>query len=426
MTTPCPRCGETKTDPVWHGFIYRLVYAFGYRLHQCSRCRAPRFLARHHGKSRDSSQSGKEPASAPLFAEGRGALRTAQDGPQRQQDQGTAADSLENELRRCPVCGSAEYHRTKRTKLERLRLRPRMARCEGCGLRFPYPGRRVKYPETVKLAGAAENVPRSAEENKALNMAEENAQPKVTKQVAAADSSQRSASGCPACGSTDYHRTRRTRLERFRLRPRMARCEKCGMRFPYPGRREKYPEPLKLVGPAATVSRPAEEKRASGMAEESFEPKLPRQVTPVDYSDHESRRCPTCGSTKYHRSRRTILDRLLLRSGMAHCEKCGSRFPYPRHHHKPSGSVKSGEAAASVSHVGEEGRAPRTAAEGSPANVDKKATTPDSSNRGLSRCPFCGSPAYRRSRRTTLEHLLLRPKMARCRQCRKRFPYPKR
>ena len=42
------------------------------------------------------------------------------------------------------------------------------------------------------------------------------------------------------------------------------------------------------------------------------------------------------------------------------------------------------------------------------------------------RCPRCGATEFRRSRRNLLEHILFRPKMARCRRCRFRFPYPKR
>jgi len=412
MTSPCPRCGDTKADPVRHGLMYKLVWAFGYRLQECARCRGPRFLPRHDRKSPGSSQLGKEPASVPPFAEERGALRTAEENPEpKVTKQVTAADSSDSGLRRCPVCGGTEYHRTKRTTLERIRSRPKLAHCENCGLRFPYPGHRDRSSGSVKLGEAVATVPRSAEEKRAPKTAEENPQPEVTKQVTGADSSDRGLRRCPTCGSTKYHRTQRTSLEHLVLRPRMARCEKCGARFPYPGRREKYPDALKSGEPAATVPRPAEERRAPEMAEESFQPKVTQQVTIVDYSNHGLRRCPDCGSSKYHRSKRTTLDQVLLRPAMARCEKCGARFPYPRHHDKSPDSWKSGEKAATVSHVGKEGRASRTAA--------------DSSNRGLRRCPFCGGTAYRRSRRTTLERILLRPRMARCRVCRKRFPYPK-
>jgi uncharacterized protein with PIN domain len=407
--------------------MYKLVWAFGYRLHECARCRAPRFIPRHDGKSPYSSQLGKGPVSAPPFAEERGALRTAEESPEpKVTKQVTAADSSGRGLRRCPVCGSTEYHRIHRTTLERILSRPKVARCEKCGLRFPYPGHRDRSSGSVKLGEAVATAPRSAEEKKAPRMAEQNTQPKVTKQVTGADSSNRGLRRCPTCGSTKYHRTRRSTLEHLLLRPQMARCEKCGMRFPYPGHHEKYPDPLKVGEPAATAPRPTEERRAPEMAEESSQPKLTQQVVVVDYSNHGLRLCPNCGSSKYHRSRRTTLERVLLRPAMARCERCGARFPYPGHHDKSPDSVKSGEETATVSHVGEEGRASRTAEESSQPKVAKQGTAADSSNRGLRRCPVCGSTAYRRSRRNILERILLRPRMARCRKCRKRFPYPER
>jgi DNA-directed RNA polymerase subunit RPC12/RpoP len=39
-------------------------------------------------------------------------------------------------------------------------------------------------------------------------------------------------------------------------------------------------------------------------------------------------------------------------------------------------------------------------------------------------CPKCGSKVYRRSRRRWYERLIKRPRMARCMQCDRRFPYP--
>jgi uncharacterized Zn finger protein len=329
-------------------------------------------------------------------------------------------------LRRCPVCGSTAYHHIHRTTLERILSRPKVARCEKCGLRFPYPGHRDRSSGSAKLGEAVATVPRSAEEKRAPRMDEENTQPKVTKQVAGADSSNRGLRRCPVCGSTAYHRIRRTTLEHLLLRPRMARCEKCGLRFPYPGHREKYPDLLKVAEPAASVPCPAEERRAPEMAEASSKPKVTQHVIVLDYANHGLRHCPDCGSTAYHRTHRTTLERILSRPAMAHCEKCGARFPYPGHHDKSPDSVKSGEEAATVSHVGEEGRASRTAAESSQPKIAKQGTAAVSSKRGLRRCPACGSTAYRRSRRTILERILLRPRMVRCSNCRKRFPCPQR
>ena len=406
--------------------MYKLVWAFGYRLHECARCRAPRFIPRHNGKPPYSSQLGKGPVSAPPFAEERGALRTAEENLEpKVTKQVTAADSSERGLRRCPACGSTAYHRTHRTTLERILSRPKVARCEKCGLRFPYPGHRDRSSGSVKLGEAVATAPRSAEEKKAPRMAEQNTQPKVTKQVTGADSSNRGLRRCPTCGSTKYHRTRRSTLEHLLLRPQMARCEKCGMRFPYPGHHEKYPDPLKVGEPAATAPRPTEERRAPEMAEESSQPKLTQQVVVVDYSNHGLRLCPNCGSSKYHRSRRTTLERVLLRPAMARCERCGARFPYPGRREKYPDALKSGEPAATVPRPAEERRAPEMAEESFQPKVTQQVTIVDYSNHGLRRCPDCGSSKYHRSKRTTLDQVLLRPAMARCEKCGARFPYPR-
>jgi hypothetical protein len=236
MTSPCPRCSGTKTDPVYHGVMYRLAYVFGYRLQQCSRCRALRFIPRHHGKSRDSSQLGKEPANAPGVAEERRALATAEARPEPKKDEVPAADSSDRELRCCPACGSAEYHRTKRTTMERMLRRPRMARCESCGTRFPYPRRHDRPPDSVKSGEAAASVSHVGEEGRASRTAEEGSQLRVDQRGTVADSWDRGLSRCPVCGSTAYRRSRRTTLERLLLRPPMARCRNCRKRFPYPRR----------------------------------------------------------------------------------------------------------------------------------------------------------------------------------------------
>jgi predicted nucleic acid-binding Zn-ribbon protein len=337
MSSPCPKCGEARSDPVRRGTLYTLASVFGYRLQRCLRCRALRLLPRHHRKSPDASQWRKEQATAHGLAGVTGTLETAEQRPAANEGRLSTADSSNRGSQGCPACGSTEYHRTHRTSLERLQSRPRMARCEKCGVRFPHPGHHRKYPDPVKLAVAAEAVARFEEEKKGPTMAEENPQAKVTEQVAAADSSNRGSRGCPACGSTEYHRTRRTLLERLRFRPAMARCEKCGGRFPYPGRRGKHPDPLKLAG--ATEPRPEEEKTAPTVDAESSRPKLSQQVTVVafpnpgtaaDSSSQGLRRCPFCGSTSYRRSRRTTLEHLLLRPKMARCRHCRKRFPYPR------------------------------------------------------------------------------------------------
>ena len=39
MSSACPKCGATKTQPIRHGIIYKLAWAFGYRPRQGPSCR---------------------------------------------------------------------------------------------------------------------------------------------------------------------------------------------------------------------------------------------------------------------------------------------------------------------------------------------------------------------------------------------------
>ncbi len=387
MASPCPKCGGTKTDPVSHGLMYNLAWAFGYRLQQCSRCRTSRYMPRHRGGSSHPSQLGKERVSPLGLAEEERALGSAEARPGPNRDQATAPGPMKCELPRCPACGRTKSHRTQRTTMERMLRRPPMLRCESCGMRFPHPGLRAEYFEPLKLLEVGETVPCAAEVRKTPEKAEEKTQPEVPKQAATA--------------------------------PRIVEEKKT----PRTSEEKTQPEILKQ---GAAVSRFAEEERAPTMAGDSAQPEFAKRVNAAASPDGDLRSCPACGSTKSHRTRRTTMERLLQRPPMARCEGCGMRFPYFERHDRSPDLVKSGEAAASASHVGEEGRGARRTEESSQPNVDKQGTAAASSKRGLNRCPFCGSTGYQRSRRSTLEHLLLRPKMARCRNCRKRFPYLKR
>jgi uncharacterized protein (DUF983 family) len=253
---------------------------------------------------------------------------------------------------------------------------------------------------------------------------EENLGPKVTEPVTGADASTDGLPRCPTCGSARYHRTRRTRLEHFLSRPAMARCEKCGLRFPYPEHSDGSSGPVELEAVAAPVLQPSEERRSPEMAEESSKAEVTKPVADADASNGELPRCPTCGSARYHRTRRTGLERFLSRPPMARCETCGLRFPYPGHHEGSSGSVEL-EEEAPVLRPSEERRSPEMAEESSRAEVIKPVTDADASNDELPRCPTCGSTRYYRTHRNRLERFLSRPPMARCEKCEARFPYPR-
>ena len=305
MIPPCPKCGATKTDPVPHDFQYNLARAFGYRLQKCSRCRAARYLPRHTRKPDGSSQAGKQPISTPRFREEPKGLARPEASPGLEGRQVAAADFPGSDVFHCPACGSKGYHRTDRTPRERLLRQAPMARCEICGLRFPHPG----HPSSTTLAEEPEAGSQPAEEKQVPNMTKENTQGEVPPVSAQASSSSDEVPKCPSCGSEKYHRTERTALEKALKRPPMARCEKCGKRFPY----VRHPDEPKASRPAGRKTHPSggEEAEAAGS------------------SNQDLGRCPFCGSGNYRRSRRTAAERLLFRPKMARCSHCRKRFPFP-------------------------------------------------------------------------------------------------
>jgi transcription elongation factor Elf1 len=305
MIPPCPKCGATKTDPVPHDFKYNLARALGYRLQKCSRCRATRFLPRHSKKPLGTSQAGKLPTSEPRFGGEPGGFVKPEAGPGQEGHPVAVAESPNGDVFHCPACGSSRYHRTERTAGERmLRLAP-MARCELCGVRFPYPG----HPDSVQSEEAPAAGSQFAEEKHVPKMTKENLQAEVPQEAVHVKSSNDDVPKCPSCGSSKYHRTERTALERAFQRPPMARCETCGKRFSY----VRHPD----------------EPRRSATAGKKTHPNGGEQAGAAGSSNQETGRCPSCGSANYRRSRRTAAERLLFRPKMARCSHCRRRFPFP-------------------------------------------------------------------------------------------------
>lgn len=305
MIPPCPKCGATKTDPVPHDFKYDLARAFGYRLQKCSRCRAARYLPRHTRKPDGSSHAGRQPTSAPRGGREPEGLVMPEASPGLEGHPVAAADLPNDDVFRCPACGSRGYHRTQRTPGERMLRHEPMARCEICGLRFPHPG----HPNSAKLAEAPAAGSQPAEEKQVPKMTKENTQGEVPRVAGQTKSSSDDVPKCPACGSSKYHRTERTALERALKRPSMARCEKCGKRFPY----VRHPDDPSASTPAGKKAQPNGGEQADGAGS----------------SNEETGSCPHCGSTHYRRSRRSAAERLLLRPKMARCSHCRKRFPFP-------------------------------------------------------------------------------------------------
>jgi len=225
---------------------------------------------------------------------------------------------------------------------------------------------------------------------------------------------------CPACGSGRYHHTHRTNLERLLRRPPMVRCENCGLRFRHSGHGKRKSEPR---GAAPTEARSTEEVKAPKMANQNTQ--APTPAVPAEPSNGNLPHCPACGSTKHHRTERKTLERMLRRPPMARCEKCGKRFPYGSVQAESPGWNESGQSPTSRDRAREEQGSPGTIEGSYQAAVGSLVSTVDT-DEDFGHCPFCGSKTYRRSRRTSWERLLFRPRMARCSHCRKRFPFPSR
>ncbi len=111
-----------------------------------------------------------------------------------------------------------------------------------------------------------------------------------------------------------------------------------------------------------------------------------------------ARPCRRCGATRAHRWRVSFVYGAfkLLGYRLCRCARCNRLRLVPRHPHERKEEE------------------PEIIAE-----VEEKEPAPN-------QCPHCGSSDYRRSQRRWSERLTKSPKMARCRECGTRFPYPER
>ena len=197
MSEPCPHCGGTKTDPVpkTRKLVYFWARHLGYEVRQCGRCRHLRWMdpegyrrptpdsdpltlepvvhaqvssarageaspiksaARPSASYELQLQAQRAPGAAPVAAENSSEI-VAQPAasPNAGLDEPTQPDSAPQSasmLRRgsCPNCGSTTYRRSHRRVLERLMLRPLMARCRECDRRFPLPRERRRIQSSAQ------------------------------------------------------------------------------------------------------------------------------------------------------------------------------------------------------------------------------------------------------------------------------------
>jgi hypothetical protein len=130
MSSPCRRCGATKTEPAHGRVVSTLVRLLGYRLRRCSRCRRWRVLPPGPflgPKASTEPDYGSNVTATPGETRGSVSLQWATDP--------FDPDGFSG----CPRCGGLQFERTRRRWLERTLKRPRMARCRACRKRFPYP-----------------------------------------------------------------------------------------------------------------------------------------------------------------------------------------------------------------------------------------------------------------------------------------------
>lgn len=134
--------------------------------------------------------------------------------------------------------------------------------------------------------------------------------------------------------------------------------------------------------------------------------------------------CPRCGATRTESVHRGLLYAILRKLGyrLRRCSRCRLRI-FRTHEEGEAGP----ERMAAPQGVSGKATAPQGVVE-EPVIAEQwpgpGVRDPDDVAHGSYSCPRCGSTHYRRSRRTTLERILMHPIMARCRKCRFRFPYP--
>jgi len=146
--SPCPRCGDTRAEPVYRSVYYSLLRRLGYRLCECGRCRRWRVFRRHHqGHRRDSRRDTHEARTGALAVPDRSA--NSPEAPAVENPSVTTATMVETETTpadaaggpriACPFCGSENCRPSRRTFWERWIGRPKMLRRRLCRKRFPRP-----------------------------------------------------------------------------------------------------------------------------------------------------------------------------------------------------------------------------------------------------------------------------------------------
>ena len=161
MSSPCPHCGETKTESVPRGMIYNFLWRMGHSLHRCSFCKRRRLLKRlnpNRPYPEDMMLEELQERFNREFAKSLGRIPQATEMSESKMARDSPAGSNGPEIKSvgtygdlaeafaetdfsncCPKCRSTHYRTSRRRWYERLMKRPKMARCSNCHHRFPYP-----------------------------------------------------------------------------------------------------------------------------------------------------------------------------------------------------------------------------------------------------------------------------------------------
>jgi hypothetical protein len=137
--------------------------------------------------------------------------------------------------------------------------------------------------------------------------------------------------------------------------------------------------------------------------------------------------CSRCGATKTESVRHGLMYKLARRFGyrLRKCGRCRRLRLIPLDNYSAHRSDTTSHEPDTSSGVTESADKPLKPELDRAAAGAEKVRPEVQSVKNSRRCPRCGATEFRRSRRNLLEHILFRPKMARCRNCRFRFPHPK-
>jgi hypothetical protein len=128
MVSPCPKCEAVRAEPARGSIFYRPFKLFGYRLTECARCGRWRVFPTKKKTHHDPENARKLQTEA--------AVRMVEEKPA---PEVVTAKNPRSPKGACPVCGSHNFHRSKRSFWERMTARPPMVRCGKCRERFPRP-----------------------------------------------------------------------------------------------------------------------------------------------------------------------------------------------------------------------------------------------------------------------------------------------